>query len=349
LPGERAANVYLNLAEPLRRQMTWAYLDKNGTATLGSHFKRTQGRVTFQPGETEKVITVPILKDLGAAEFVLEVGWSENQPPVPGAIGKILGGTSRPSRTPVVQVTYNPPAQASGRAVVLDENFLGPISPDAVKGLWRTRPAWGRVQTGNKEVAPYADKTTDPGVDPHPIVNGVRTLTAGVGNVWDEDTGKNYAFYAPMLMSDNYFLFDEGYLELDALINAPRDSVPAFWFATGEFGKSSYKEVDIFEDNLGGTPGLRSTVHGPFGAEGVALGFLTTDGKYHRYGFDCTPAWYTTLIDDKVVHRRPNPFPGAKFPVILNIGMGGALGPSPPLNNPAWKSEMAMKSLRWWK
>ncbi|NEP47240.1 MAG: sodium:calcium exchanger, partial [Okeania sp. SIO2H7] len=59
----KTANFTVSLDNPTNETVTVNYTTANQTAKVNRDYKRTKGTLTFQPGETEKTITVPILGD----------------------------------------------------------------------------------------------------------------------------------------------------------------------------------------------------------------------------------------------------------------------------------------------
>ena len=65
--AEEGTDATLDFAVTLNREaagtVTVGYATENGTATAGSDYTATSGTLTFQPGETEKTVSVPVLED----------------------------------------------------------------------------------------------------------------------------------------------------------------------------------------------------------------------------------------------------------------------------------------------
>ena len=65
--AEEGTDSTLDFAVTLNRETTGTvtvdYATENGTATAGSDYTATSGTLTFQPGETEKTVSVPVLED----------------------------------------------------------------------------------------------------------------------------------------------------------------------------------------------------------------------------------------------------------------------------------------------
>jgi hypothetical protein len=335
------ANVHIRLSRPVDRLLSFKYLTANGTAIEGSQFSRTQGNVIFRPGEQDKVVTITTKGMAPGQYFSLNVGWTKNVPAVGGAVGKIQASSADAylaSVTPAYPLL--PAAGISGRHQVFTSNFRGPVNPAGGNGVWRTRFDWGRWQSGNNEAAPYADATTDPGTNPHPIVDGYRTLRAE--KVPTTDGNRKFAYSASMLSTHGWYSFKYGYVELRAKVSPENGVTPAFWLlpANGEWPP----EIDIFEFFNGGP--LYSTVHfknDPKGTmEGVATDF-TADGQWHTYALDWTPDWLITLVDGKEIHRRRNLFNQPMY-IIVNTAVG-LMSSGPPNADAQWHNDMMLDTI----
>ncbi|MEG3174728.1 family 16 glycosylhydrolase [Sphingomonas sp. RB3P16] len=338
-----AANVHVTLSRAVDRQLAFKYLTTNGTAREGANFTRTQGTLTFRPGERDKIVSIPVRAMSSGLAFTLSVSWTLNNPPVGGASGKIASGIPTASAD-TLQPTYTllPAAGETGRRQVFTSDFRGPVSPVGGTGVWRTRFNWGRWQSGNNELAPYTDATTDPGTNPHPIVDGYRTLRTE--KVSTKDGSRTFAYSASMLSTQGWYSFQYGYIELRAKVRPEMGVTPAFWLlpASGEWPP----EIDIFEFFNGGP--LSSSLHfknDPKGsAEGVATSF-SSDGQWHTYGLDWTPDWLITLVDGKEVHRRRNLFHQPMY-IIVNTAVGLLSGAPPSAAADAnWHNDMTLDTI----
>jgi hypothetical protein len=83
LPGEREARVQIKLPHALDRPVRFKYLTQNGTALERIDFLRAEGDLLFLPGETDKLVLVPLLRDLGRESFRLVVDWPQFHPVSP--------------------------------------------------------------------------------------------------------------------------------------------------------------------------------------------------------------------------------------------------------------------------
>ncbi|QLE55097.1 Calx-beta domain-containing protein [Nostoc sp. TCL26-01] len=63
LTNPQNAGYTISLSNPSSQTITVQYTTANGTATAGSDYTATTGTLTFNPGDTSKVINIPILND----------------------------------------------------------------------------------------------------------------------------------------------------------------------------------------------------------------------------------------------------------------------------------------------
>ena len=61
--GKKQAKFTVALNAKVNERVEVSYATSDGTAQQGSDYQKTQGKLTFKPGETQKTITVPILGD----------------------------------------------------------------------------------------------------------------------------------------------------------------------------------------------------------------------------------------------------------------------------------------------
>lgn len=333
LPGERVALVRVRLATPLLRQVEILFSTVNGTAKAGTaswaHYEAVKTRLVYRPGELEKIVPVPIRKDLGTLTFVASVSHTQNYPALPDAKGVVRQATSREAIQPLPQPTFAPPEARAGRQLIYREDFLGPLT-------WSTKA--GLHQSVNKELALYTDAAAYPGFDPHPIemVDGVRRRILRMIRM-DVELKKpggaslKLPYRAPMLDSSTspYQCRDGDYVELDVAIAKDTGGIPAFWLVAG----NPYAEDDIFEFGLTGSGGaMACSAHYPdedgyVVPENCVVDFRP-DGRMHTYGYERGPVWCITTVDGVEVHRRRNLFPGRTLPVKINNTAGG-IGPDP--------------------
>ncbi len=111
--------VVLGKASPLKA--TVAFETKDGSATLGSDYAATSGRLTFAPGETKKSITVTVMGDaVVETDETFTVVLSD---PVNARLGRATAtGTITNEDVPKPEVGHYAGTTSQGRAVRFDVN-----------------------------------------------------------------------------------------------------------------------------------------------------------------------------------------------------------------------------------
>ena len=61
--GKKQAKFTVSLSSKVNQKVEVSYATSNGTAKVGEDYQRTNGKLTFQPNQTQKTIIVPILGD----------------------------------------------------------------------------------------------------------------------------------------------------------------------------------------------------------------------------------------------------------------------------------------------
>jgi hypothetical protein len=328
----REARVRITLAEPLLRQVTFRYEAQNGSgptaARSGYHFLPTKGVVAFRPGETERIVAVPLKRALGNKEFKLVVGWTFDVPTIPGATYPVRGGDARTATppSPPRSSVYTGPQLKEGRTLVYETDFK------SLEG-WTFRPGL-RL---NGEAAVYS---ADPAN--YPLINGTRALRI----IRTADGG----FSAPMITTDKFLRQRGGYFELDATIPKGVQGVPAFWSRGVTWPRDG--EIDAFEMNLGGNGRMTVSFHyvderGRKRASNQGTGFVP-DGKRHLYAYAWDEQWTTFLVDGREVGRIATPTSAWASPAghyLLISATAGGLAPTP--NVPiGWTEDMLVHGFR---
>lgn len=348
----KVAKIPVRLREALRRPVRFRYATRNGSAVEGTDFRAVRGDLMFSPGETVKLVEVPLLRALGDRRFDLIVGWPQFHPPFGNGHLTVRGGAEPTPLPPPDRVTYPPAARAKGRQPVFETRFQEPVRDKNGPGEWRSGFAWGRVQASNGELAPYADARLHPGTDPHPIVDGRRALQAERRPVTDK--GKLYPWSTAMLSSRGMRPgWRYGYFELRVRVPQAPGTTPAFWMLPDD-DYAWPPEIDIFEifqtRAAGAKPPFTSTIHfkepdGRKRQEGVHLPFPDPFG-WHVIGFDWTPEWMVTFVDGKEVVRRPTIF-HEPMTILLTLAVGG-LTEAPP-DPAAFPARMELDYLKVWQ
>lgn len=61
--GTKTANFAVNLSKASGKQISAQYATADNTASAGTDYVATEGLLTFQPGETQKVVAVQVNSD----------------------------------------------------------------------------------------------------------------------------------------------------------------------------------------------------------------------------------------------------------------------------------------------
>jgi hypothetical protein len=233
------------------------------------------------------------------------------------------------------------------------------------ESCFRSRFDWGRYQHGNDELAAYMDASTDP-VDPHPIVDGVRQLRAGLlpkpqyEIASDPAKSRALSYFGSMINTQGLFSFKYGTVELSAAIRPEKGIIPAFWLMPSS--GAMFPEYDAYEF-FGDSP-LHNNLHvqGPNGAWDRVQAPLQTnwksDGQKHNFSIVWTPEYIQMKVDYKTVAERRvtngQKVPDCEMYIILNTAVGMSwdektkYGPTWK-NEEGWHNDTSLYSLKVWQ
>ncbi len=171
--AEEGTDATLGFAVTLDRESTGTvtveYATSDGTAVAGSDYTATSGTLTFQPGETEKTVSVPVLEDdhdEGSETLTLRLSNAEGASIADGeATGTITNSDAIPKawlarfgRTVTGQVLDAVEARlAAARTLGAEGSLAGQALPS-----WR---ADGSAATGDDAAAEREDPGTGSGAD----------------------------------------------------------------------------------------------------------------------------------------------------------------------------------------
>ncbi|MDT4966099.1 MAG: large repetitive protein [Acidobacteriota bacterium] len=114
--GTTAANFTVTLSAPTTHRVTINYATANGTGIKGIDYSETTGAISFQPGETTKTISVPIIGDVSDEfdeTFKLNIS------------NATVGIVVRAQGTGTIEDNDPPPAVSVGDGSVLEGDFDG--------------------------------------------------------------------------------------------------------------------------------------------------------------------------------------------------------------------------------
>ncbi|MDJ0734034.1 MAG: glycoside hydrolase family 9 protein [Nostocaceae cyanobacterium] len=128
IPGNQGityANFQVQLAQASDDTVTVQYATSDSTAKAGSDYEATAGVLTFAPGETSKIITVPVLGDVIQEvdeSFAIQLFNPRSATLIDGyAIGVIVDEQPLPQASPVIPQAVSTPDQPSVKFVVTND------------------------------------------------------------------------------------------------------------------------------------------------------------------------------------------------------------------------------------
>ena len=150
-----ALDFAVTLGRALRQAVTVAYATSDGTAVDGEDYTGTSGTLTFEAGETEKTVSVPVLDDAdaeGAETVVLTLG------EVSGGNARLVGGSATGTieddegLQPLTAVFWDPPAHHTGEAFTFELEFSEAVAVSAQTLRDHAFTVTGGAVTGAEQV-----------------------------------------------------------------------------------------------------------------------------------------------------------------------------------------------------
>ena len=157
-----ALDFAVTLGRALRQAVTVAYATSDGTAVDGEDYTGTSGTLTFEAGETEKTVSVPVLDDAGAegAEtVVLTLG------EVSGGNARLVGGSATGTieddegREPLTAAFWDPPARHAGEAFAFELEFSEAVGVSAQTLRDHAFTVTGGSVTAAEQVIPASSRS----------------------------------------------------------------------------------------------------------------------------------------------------------------------------------------------
>lgn len=378
-PGERMAYVPVALNIAPKQTMVVRCLTANDTAVENNHFVRVDKYIVFHPGETMKLVAIPLKKDLGTTKFKMTIGWPQNISAITisDSTAWICGNATdvvSPWVGPAIEDPNGLMAKPANMSLIFKEDFTNFQASDSgyladgVTPCWRTRLAHGRTQPGNQEMGYYADATQNPGTTPYfkdaqgrlviqseYFPNGVLDSNGNpIPCPWD--IPNPFRFTSTVLTTQrNFNTFRKGdYAEARMTMCNQEGSWPAFWMIARDLTWPSI-ELDMFEGffaNAGSLGQVGTTVHweenGSHRMFSVRLPQLGIDiNQPHTWGV----YWGDEVVffcDDVPYFSVPDVFPQKDCYLKFDITTGGLVGLNP---DPAtqWPARMPIEWVKVWR
>jgi Bacterial Ig domain/Calx-beta domain len=254
--GAVNASFTVSLSAQASQVVTASYQTANGSATAGSDYTQTSGTVTFQPGETTKTVTVPVLADALVEPnetFTIGLSTPTNATIAQGqGTGTIVDGTAPPLPTlSINSVTVTEPASGSVNA-----SFTVTLSAQS------SQVVTASYATANGSATAGSDYTQTAGTVTFPI--GSTTQTVNVPVLADALVEPNETFTISLSTPSNATIA-QGQGTGTIVNSSPLPSL-------------SINNVTITEQNSG-TPNANFTVTlSPASTQTVTVAYATANG-----------------------------------------------------------------------
>ncbi|MDQ3665003.1 MAG: hypothetical protein M3410_00155 [Acidobacteriota bacterium] len=162
-------------------QVIVKYATANGTATQGSDYTNTSGTVTFAPGVTTKIVSVPIIND--AIDEFNETFTMNIQSASPGIITRAQSTVTILDDDPLPSVSINDVSISEGNSGTRNATFSASLSAASGKSITVTYATADDTATAGDDYASASGTITfSPGQTTNPIVIQVKGDTLNEGN-----------------------------------------------------------------------------------------------------------------------------------------------------------------------
>jgi hypothetical protein len=323
--------------------------DPGKRAIHGIHMKPVDSLLVFQPGETLKWVTIPLLGPGEGRSFNVLVP-DELQPlfTQQGPAGRVtwMAGATNQATRPSPAVAF--PAPKAGALLFKRDAERFRASPtgrgEDGQPVWRTALAGdNREQPGNHEPVIYTDPVLHPGTRPYGVENGVLNLWAQKLAAPLPINGHTYGLGASVLTTDGMFEVLYGRFSAELQLPTCPHGWPGFWL----YGHDN-SEIDIMEVWRGsGYEATDSNValHWPAAARGRSNGLTAkirtnnllppgidlTKG-FHEHAVEWRPDWTTWFIDGHEVYRSRTVCHKPLY-VLLDMTLSQGATDVPPTGN----------------
>ncbi|MDB5683897.1 MAG: exsH [Sphingomonas bacterium] len=163
------------------------------------------------------------------------------------------------------------------------------------------------------------------GTNPHPIIDGHRTLQAEKVPTRDGNTLFDHS--APMVSPLGWYAFQYGYVELRARVGPESGRRPGILAPPGQRRLATRdRHIRILKRARWSPRSTGGTIRA--GGRGSHRTDFYSDGERHGFGLDWTPEWLVPFVDGQEVHRTRNISHEPMY-ILINTAVG-LLSTGPP-------------------
>jgi len=338
----------IDLSSSSTKQVSVRYTTKSGTAKADSDYKSKSGTLTFQPGNKEKSIDVPVKVDSlrqPDQKFYVQLSDPTNATLKKAkATGTIINnGTYLPTDS----TGYSSPKSYAGYTMVWHDEFN---HKHLNTNIWNYETGGGGW--GNHELENYTSRTQNSFLSSGNLIISARKEKYG---------GNDYT--SARLTTQNKKSFKYGRIDIRAKLPVAQGLWPALWMLGNNISSVNWPacgEIDIME-LIGKNP---KQVHGSLHwkkqdeSEGsfTKTYSLSSDDfsqKFHVFSLIWNRDSLKILVDNKVYASasrqdiaQPNPYPfDQPFFLIFNVAVGGSW-PGPPDSSTQFPQRMFVDYVR---
>lgn len=334
--GTANVEILLKLSKAYSKQVSVKYTTVEGTAKAGSDFTAVNGEtVTFQPNETEKVITISVVADdikENDEMFTVKVDNPSNVFLTKGTA--IITLKNDDVKIPFNNTGYDVPTTYPGYTLAWSDEFNTTTFDNSSWTAESGDGCPGLCGWGNNELEYYMAPPANLYLQDGKMIIEARAESYG---------GKNYTSARIKTAGKKSFKF--GRVDIRAILPKGKGIWPAFWMMpqNNVFGNwPSSGEIDILE-LIGSEPGKsHSTVHfgpGP-GSINISRSYnltaATFNDQFHVFSMEWEQDVMRFYVDDNLFSTVTKADLGAinypfneQFYFIINLAVGGNW-PGPP-------------------
>lgn len=323
--------VIVNLSKAFTQQALVSYATNDGSAAASFDYKTTNGTLIFEPGETQKNITIEIIGDLlkeSEEFFTITFSSGINLSIATKEVTVTITDTDTETNTGFTDEGYSTPLSYTNYNLVWNDEFEGTgLSTD-----WTYEIGTGSNGWGNNELQYYREENTS-------VEDGYLIIQARKENFG----GRQYT--SSRIITENAQEFQYGRIDIRALLPRGQGLWPALWMLGANFrsvGWPKCGEIDIME-MIGGS-GRENTVLGTvhwdnagtkadYGGD-YTLSSGTFSSEFHVFTIIWDSQKIEWLVNDISYHTidiTPSELDEfqKEFFFIFNVAVGGNLPGSP--------------------